>query len=307
MNDVTPLVVKQWWANISDMFASRVEAGEMPNKRSTGKTRASQAYRLLHTIMAEAVRDEVIRHNPCIIKGAARVKAAERKPASFEELDVIAANMPERYRALIHVAAWSGLRFSELAGLRRADVVLVVDKAGAVCYRLNVDKQAYRLGGKLYEEAFLKTDAGRRVVYLPARLTDLFTAHMERFSGADNNAYVFGTRNGTPMTNSAVGKMFRRARAAAGRPDLRFHDLRHTGATIAAKAGATTKELMRRMGHSSMRAALIYQHAAEDDDRQLAARMNAMVGNVAAIAAVDTDHAGAPAVNGVRVEAGAEA
>lgn len=276
MNDMTPLVVKQWWADTSEMFASRVEAGEMPNKRSTGKTRASQAYRLLHAIMAEALRDEVIRHNPCVIKGAARVRAAERKPATFEELDAIAANMPERYRALIHIAAWSGLRFSELAGLRRADVVLVVDKAGAVCYRLNVDKQAYRLGGKLYEEAFLKTDAGRRVVYLPAHLTDLLTAHMEKFTGADNAAYVFGTRNGTPMANSTVGKMFRRAREAAGRPDLRFHDLRHTGATIAAKAGATTKELMRRMGHSSMRAALIYQHATEDDDMGLVERMNDM-------------------------------
>lgn len=277
MIEITPLVVKQWWSKITEMFEARVAAGEMPNGRSTGKTRASQAYRLLHTIMAEAVRDEVIRHNPCAIKGAARVKAAERKPATFEELDTIAANMPERYRALIHVGAWSGLRFSELAGLRRADVALVVDKAGAICYRLNVDKQAYRLGGKLYEEAMPKTDAGRRVVYLPAHLTDLLTAHMEKFTPADNAAYVFGTRNGTPMTNSTVGKMFRRAREAAGRPDLRFHDLRHTGATIAAKAGATTKELMRRMGHSSMRAALIYQHAAEEDDMRLVSRMNDMV------------------------------
>ncbi|MBW3091085.1 tyrosine-type recombinase/integrase [Bifidobacterium miconisargentati] len=289
MNDITPLVVKQWWAKIAEMFEARAKAGKMPNKRSTGKTRASQAYRLLHTIMAEGVRDEVIRHNPCVIKGAARVKATERKPATLEELDTIAANMPERYRALIHVAAWSGLRFGELAGLRRADAVLVVDGSGVICYRLNVDKQAYRLGGKLYEEALPKTDAGRRVVYLPAHLTDLLTAHMEKFTGADNAAYVFGTRNGTPMTSSTVGKMFRRARVIAGRPDMRFHDLRHTGATLAAKAGATTKELMRRMGHSSMRAALIYQHAAEEDDLRLVARMDAMaaglgVGSAPAVA-----------------------
>lgn len=279
MNDITPLAVKQWRARLLESFETRSNDGDMPNKRSNGKTRVAQAYRLLHTIMAEAVRDEVTRHNPCVLKGAAQVKTAERTPATLKELDAIAANMPERYRALIHVAAWSGLRFSELAGLRRADTVLVVDKSGVICYRLNVDKQAYKIGGTLYDGAATKTSAGRRRVYLPAHLTDMFTEHMEKFTGADNESYVFGTRNGTPMMNNSVGKMFRRAREAAGRPDLRFHDLRHTGATIAAKAGATTKELMQRMGHSSMRAALIYQHASENDDMQLAVRMNALVAN----------------------------
>ncbi|KAA8827524.1 site-specific integrase [Bifidobacterium myosotis] len=276
MNDITPLTVKQWRAEIMKTFDARAEAGNMPNMRSSGKTRVAQAYRLLHTIMAEAVRDEVIRHNPCVLKGAAQVRAAERKPATLEELDVIAVNMPERYRALIHVAAWSGLRFSELAGLRYADVVLVTDKTGALYYRLNVDKQTYKIGATLHEDVATKTDAGRRVVYLPPHLTDTLTEHMARYVKAEPSAYVFGTRNGTPMMNNSVGKMFRRAREAAGRSDLRFHDLRHTGATIAAKAGATTKELMQRMGHSSMRAALIYQHATEEDDLQLAARMNAM-------------------------------
>jgi hypothetical protein len=61
-----------------------------------------------------------------------------------------------------------------------------------------------------------------------------------------------------------------RARLAAGRPDLHFHDLRHTGNTWAAATGASTKELMARMGHSSARAALIYQHATADRDRVIA-------------------------------------
>lgn len=277
MNDITPLVVKRWRNELVKTFAARTASGDMPNKRSTGKTRISQAYRLLHTIMAEAVRDEVIRHNPCVLKGAAQVTAVERKPATLAELDVIAANMPERYRALIYVAAWSGLRFSELAGLRRADVVLVAGRNGTTFYRLNVDKQTYRIGRTLYDGVDTKTEAGRRVVYLPDFLTSVLMEHMAEYTGLDNAAYVFGTRNGTPMMNNSVGKMFRRAREAAGRPDLRFHDLRHTGATIAAKAGATTKELMQRIGHSSMRAALIYQHATEEDDLQLAERMGDMV------------------------------
>ncbi|MBK8460806.1 MAG: tyrosine-type recombinase/integrase [Micropruina sp.] len=60
----------------------------------------------------------------------------------------------------------------------------------------------------------------------------------------------------------------RRAREAAGRPDLRFHDLRHTGATLVAAAGATLAELMQRLGQSTVSAALAYQRAAQGSDKQ---------------------------------------
>jgi integrase len=55
-----------------------------------------------------------------------------------------------------------------------------------------------------------------------------------------------------------------------GHDELRFHDLRHTGNTLAAATGASTKELMTRMGHASPRAALIYQHASEERDKAIA-------------------------------------
>jgi integrase len=56
----------------------------------------------------------------------------------------------------------------------------------------------------------------------------------------------------------------------AGVSGLRFHDLRHTAGTLAARTGATTKELMARLGHASANAALIYQHASSDRDRTIA-------------------------------------
>jgi integrase len=64
------------------------------------------------------------------------------------------------------------------------------------------------------------------------------------------------------------------ARKAAGRPDLRFHDLRHTGAVLAAATGATLAELMARLGHSTAGAALRYQHAAADRDKVIAAALS---------------------------------
>ena len=69
---------------------------------------------------------------------------------------------------------------------------------------------------------------------------------------------------------STLNGVFYPAREAAGRPDLRFHDLRHTGATLAAATGATLAELMARLGHSRPGAAMRYQHAAAERDKIIA-------------------------------------
>ena len=80
------------------------------------------------------------------------------------------------------------------------------------------------------------------------------------------------------MSPATLYRHFYRAREAAGRPDLRWHDLRHTGATLAAAAGATLPELMARLGHRSMRAAMIYQHAAADRDKIIAEALSELAG-----------------------------
>ncbi len=67
-----------------------------------------------------------------------------------------------------------------------------------------------------------------------------------------------------------------RARCAVGMDGFDFHDLRHTGNTLAAGTGASTKELMARMGHASARAALTYQHASEERDVVIADRLSEM-------------------------------
>ena len=69
----------------------------------------------------------------------------------------------------------------------------------------------------------------------------------------------------------------RAVRAADVDPDLRLHDLRHTGNTLAASTGASTKELMSRLGHLSPRAALIYQHATADRDAAIAGALSDLI------------------------------
>ena len=90
--------------------------------------------------------------------------------------------------------------------------------------------------------------------------------------GPDGLLFPNATKTGHLHVNT-LSKTYHRARQVAGRPDLRFHDLRHSAATMAAQAGATLAELMARMGHSTAKAALVYQHVAEGRDRIIADRM----------------------------------
>lgn len=80
------------------------------------------------------------------------------------------------------------------------------------------------------------------------------------------------------MAPSTLYKVYYPARKAAGRPDLRWHDLRNNGAVLAAQTGDTLAELMGRLGHSTPGAALRYQHAAADRDAEIAKRLSAVVG-----------------------------
>ncbi|MFF1353141.1 tyrosine-type recombinase/integrase [Streptomyces sp. NPDC058297] len=78
-----------------------------------------------------------------------------------------------------------------------------------------------------------------------------------------------GARGGVLRRNN-FRRIWLRALAATGLGDVHFHDLRHTGNTLAATGGASTRELMHRMGHSSVRTALIYQHLVNGRDHVIA-------------------------------------
>ena len=119
-----------------------------------------------------------------------------------------------------------------------------------------------------------KTRAGRRTVVLPATAVRALEEHLDRFAGPGRDALVFGTTKGTPLSTASRTTMFARARRAIGRDDLTWHDQRHSAMTIVAGTGATLPELMQRAGHASARAALHYQHAADDSQRRVAERLD---------------------------------
>jgi len=105
------------------------------------------------------------------------------------------------------------------------------------------------------------------------------------FPGTDGQPLTPGQVYGhAPRYDTGTGKKkhpgngFYKARHQIGRPDFRFHDLRHFAATMAAISGATTKELMQFAGHSDIHAAMRYQEAVTDRKRDLAHRMTALAG-----------------------------
>jgi integrase len=207
--------------------------------------------------------------NPCQVSAGGHVRHAERVPATPAQVATMAAAMPDRYRAAVAVAAWSGLRAGELFALRRGDVDL---EHGSV----RVDRAQVEVPGRPVTYGPPKGVMGARTVHLPKQVAVVLATHLAEFVPHRTDALVFATKGGAPVRSAQRSAMFARARKAAGRDDLRWHDLRHTGATLAAHTGASLAELQRRLGHSTARAALIYQHASDERDRELAARLNAL-------------------------------
>jgi len=124
-----------------------------------------------------------------------------------------------------------------------------------------------------------KSAAGTRVVSIPPHVIPAVAHHLETMTAASPDALLFPGRDGVShLQPSTLHRNWRMAREAAGRPDLRVHDLRHTGAVLAAQTGATLAELMGRLGHTTPGAAMRYQHAAADRDAEIARRLSELAG-----------------------------
>ncbi len=234
------------------------------------ETLRAHCYGLLRTIFATAVSDGVVALNPCTIRGAGTATRVHRvRPATLSELVTLTEAMPERLRAMTLLASWTALRFGELTELRRGDIDTTV---GVVRVRRGVVRVA---GGTLVGTP--KSDAGTRDVAVPPHLLPVLVEHLEIHVGVCADSLLFPADHGGHLAPSTLYRPFYAAREAAGRPDLRFHDLRHSGAVLAASTGATLAELMARLGHSTPQAALRYQHVAQGRDAQIAAALSRLV------------------------------
>lgn len=295
LDKVTPDLVRQWHAQTVERLRTRLQeqrdrqerrerelqkrAEQFGQVRSPkppsiatvrdGSATAARAYRLLHSVFATAVEDELLSANPCRVRGAGNAKPAERPTLSVSEVYELEQQLPERFRALAWLLVLSGLRIGEAAALQRRDVHLDPDLAS-----VTVRERVYRVQGA-YDVDTPKSRAGQRTVTLPGMLVPILQEHLDTYSDQAQSALVFTTSTGAIITNS-YHRVMRQALNAIGRADMRVHDLRHTGMTLAAQAGASLAELKQRMGQGTTAAAELYLHTTADHGRRVAERMDAL-------------------------------
>lgn len=274
LDAITPKSIKAWYKGL---------LLDKPTARA-------HCYGLMRTIMQAAWRDELISSNPCRIEGAGSVKrqSSTEVPTAVQvhqladEMAVVnkgAKDNPRyvplaggKYKVMTLVAAWCGLRFGETTELRVKDVVML----DGIPVAIKVRRGVVRVGGEFLVQT-PKSGAGVRDVSIPPHIRPDLAAYLEGL-GDDEETLLFpGSRNGEHMAPSSLYKPFYRAREAVGLPALRWHDLRHFSATTAAGTGASLAELQHRLGHSTVSAAMRYQHAASNRDAEIADAMSNVI------------------------------
>lgn len=222
-------------------------------------------YTVLSAAMTEAIRMGVVRIHPCRYVTMPKVKPEDRKERIYltaAEVRQLAETIHPHYRVLVYTAAATGLRFSELAGLRRRDL-------DGDLQELRVEQTLTGIEGGEPRFGRPKTRTSRRTVALPAFLKGMLAEHLTSAPGGDDaDALVFTTVGGqrtkagerTGERRPLDGQVFRRryfqpAVKAALPPEKReftFHGLRHTHAALLISRGAHLQEVKQRMGHANV-------------------------------------------------------
>jgi integrase len=259
LGKLTPITVRGWHAR-------------MARRGEPGPITVAKSYRLLKTICSTAVADELIMRNPCNVKGAAVERSKERPVLTVAQIDSLVNAIDSRYQGMVLLGSWCGLRLGELLALTRADI----DLANGF---VDITKAAAELKSGERVVGPPKTAAGIRKVAIPPHVLPAVEAHLEAFTGCQLNDLVFVGTKGQAVRRASLYTAWQAAVKKAGLEGTRFHDLRHTGATLAAMTGASTKELMSRLGHASSVAALRYQHATEARDVAIAEALSDLAGH----------------------------
>lgn len=271
LDQITPGSVNLWY----DGF--RPVRKKSHGSRTKGDTARAHTYSLARAIMNTAVSAHgplVGRVNPFAVRGggSAPVKRRDEHVATGAQLAVMLATIRPEWRSMILLATWCGLRYSEIVELRRPDLDL---SAQVVKVRRSVTRSKVEGVGVKGP----KSDAGLRDVHIPNHIVGDLRTHLRENITGGRDGLLFPNASGghlAPATfyGTPGARGWYAARAAAGCPKLRFHDLRATGATLMAQLGATEAEIQAFLGDSTPAAAQRYVRAAQSRMKSLAGRMS---------------------------------
>lgn len=272
--DITPQMIRAWRADLmADKHTNRCKDDcEDKAHKGVSATMAAKAYRLLRAVLMTAADDELIKRNPCRIAGAGKERPKERPTLTIEQVFKLASLMPRHLQVFILITTFGSLRWGEATAIQRKDIDLTNRT-------ISIRQQWIEVVGSGMELHPPKSDAGIRIVSIPKSIVPVLIDHLDQFVGSDPDAFVFLGERGAVMRRSNFNKLgWSEALEKINAPGLHFHDLRHTGNTLAAKTpGTSTKDLMVRMGQDSMNAAIIYQHGSRESDAAIAAALDMMI------------------------------
>ena len=266
-------------AQINTLYAKLGRSGK---RNGTGLTALSvrHVHAVLHRAFKDAVRWGELGRNPADLADPPRVavNGHELRTWSAEQLAAfLNSQRNDRLYALWHTLAMSGLRRGEALGLRWEDVDL---EAG----RLAVRRALVPCGREvLVSEP--KTARGRRVVALDPETVEVLKRQatrqlQEQQSSATwtDTGLVFASKDGAALHPEVVSRFFRKAVREAMLPVIRLHDLRHTHATLALRAGIHPKVVSERLGHATVAITLdTYSHAIPAMQEEAAALIAGLV------------------------------
>ena len=261
--DLTSLDLQRFYKHLLDGGrVDRIEAKKKP------KGLAPKTVRNIHQIISSALKlaieQRLIARNPA--DGCALPKA-ERKEMQTLPVEQLTSFLREAKDsgvfALYYIDLTTGLRRGELLGLKWSDIDL--EKGD-----LRVQRQIGRINGKIIEMP-LKTKNAYRTLPLSA---DAISVLMQQRRKTGNSEWVFPSPTGGPMSPDSVLHMLQRVLKRAGLPRIRFHDLRHTFATMALQNGVDVKTVSSMLGHYSAGFTLdTYAHVTTDAQMKAAQTM----------------------------------
>lgn len=241
---------------------------------------------VLHKALETAVRWNLILRNPCGLVSPPRRKRFEIQPLSLEQIHrLLAAAREYRQEALFILALATGMRRGELLALKWQDLDL---EKGIVQVRRILTRIPSKLPGKGFEEAEPKTEKGRRSIVLPAFTVEVLKQHRLRQREAKLKAgpawqdhdYVFCTSVGTHLNPTKdVLDVLKSLLEEAGLPHIRFHDLRHSCATMLLGKKVHPKIVQEILGHSQISMTMdIYSHVLPTMQEEAMSTINEALG-----------------------------
>ncbi len=219
-----------------------------------------RTYRCLASIFRSAVRDRLLSSSPCVDIRLPRKHPRQVTLLASEQVLALVAALPDRYKALVVLAAGTGLRQGEAFGV-------TLDEIDWLRRTLAVRHQLSQVGAAPPVLAPPKTASSHRTVPLPNVVLESLAEHLRHFQPGPHQL-VFTNSRGEPLRRTRFGdSVWRPARQRAGLPGVCFHDLRHTYASLLIQHGESVKVVQARLGHASASETLdTYAHLWPDSE-----------------------------------------